>query len=288
MDVGVGLPTTVRGVDGSTVLEWARRADAHGISSLGVLDRLVAGNQEPVVTLAAAAAVTRRIRLATTILIAAYRGGAAVLAKQLATVDDLSGGRLAVGVAAGGRADDFAAAGQPYERRGWRLDALVTEMREIWASAGDGPTGRIGPRPALPGGPPIWVGGHTDAALRRAARLGQGWIAGGSSSVPYPELAARALAVWDAEGRTDRPRMVALAYFSLGTAGADQAVAHMRQYYVHAGPYADRAAAQTVTNASALRRTLKEYESAGCDELIFFPCSGDPDQVDLLVEAART
>ncbi|MGJ6967155.1 LLM class flavin-dependent oxidoreductase [Streptosporangium sp. G11] len=286
MDVGVGLPTTVTGVDGRTVLEWARRAEARGLSSLGVLDRLVAGNQEPVVTLAAAAAVTRRIRLATTILIAAYRGRAAVLAKQLATVDELSGGRLTVGVAAGGRADDFAATGEPYERRGRRLDALVTEMREIWA--GDGPGGDIGPRPVLPGGPPIWVGGHTDAALRRAARLGQGWIAGGSSSVPYADLVARARAAWQAEGRTDRPRMVALAYFSLGTAGAEQAVAHMRRYYAQAGPYADRAAAQTVTTEGALQRTLKEYESAGCDELIFFPCSGDPDQVDLLAEAART
>ncbi|MFG1706572.1 LLM class flavin-dependent oxidoreductase [Nonomuraea sp. M3C6] len=283
MNVGVGLPTTVRGVDGATVLEWARRADACGLSSLGVLDRLVAGNQEPVVTLAAAAAVTRRIRLATTILIAAYRGGAAVLAKQLATVDELSGGRLAVGVAAGGRADDFEAAGQPYRQRGRRLDALVAELREIWA-----PPGRIGPRPAAAGGPPIWVGGHTDAALRRAARLGQGWIAGGSSSVPYAELAARARAAWAAEGRTDRPRMVALAYFSLGTDGAERARTHMRLYYAQAGPYADRAAAQTVTTASELQRTLKEYESAGCDELIFFPCSGDPDQVDLLAEAART
>ncbi|NBE93729.1 LLM class flavin-dependent oxidoreductase [Nonomuraea sp. KC401] len=282
MDVGVGLPTTVRGVDGATLLEWARRADVRGLSSLGVLDRLVAGNHEPVVTLAAAAAVTRRIRLATTILIAAYRGGAAVLAKQLATVDELSGGRLAVGVAAGGRADDFEAAGQPYRRRGRRLDALITELREAWA-----PGSGIGPEPAA-GGPPIWVGGHTDAALRRAARLGQGWIAGGSSSVPYAELAARARAAWSAEGRTDRPRMVALAYFSFGADGAERAVAHMRRYYEQAGPYADRAAAQTVTTESELQRTIKEHESAGCDELVFFPCSGDPDQVDLLARAART
>lgn len=283
MDVGVGLPTTVHGTEGAAVLEWARRADARGFSSLGVLDRLVAGNHEPVVTLAAAAAVTRRIRLATTILIAAYRGGAAVLAKQLATVDELSGGRLAVGVAAGGRADDFEAAGQPYQQRGRRLDTLVTELREIWTAAGS-----IGPRPVAAGGPPIWVGGHTDAALRRAARVGQGWIAGGSSSVPYAELAARARAVWAAEGRTDRPRMVALAYFSLGADGAQRAVTHMRRYYEQAGPYADRAAAQTVTTTDNLRRTLKEYESAGCDELILFPCSGDPDQVDLLAEAALT
>ncbi|TYB60572.1 LLM class flavin-dependent oxidoreductase [Nonomuraea sp. PA05] len=283
MEVGVGLPTTVHGTDGATVLEWARRADAHGFSSLGVLDRLVAGNHEPVVTLAAAAAVTRRIRLATTILIAAYRGGGALLAKQLATVDRLSGGRLAVGVAAGGRADDFEAMGQPYRQRGRRLDALIGELRETWT-----PSSRIGPRPVTAGGPPIWVGGHTDAALRRAARLGQGWIAGGSSSVPYAQLAERARAAWTAEGRTARPRMVALAYFSFGSGAADRARAHMRRYYEQAGPYADRAAAQTMTTEDELRRTLEEYASAGCDELIFFPCSSDPDQVDLLAKAALT
>src|SRR5947207_15109809 len=101
MDVGIGLPATIPGVDGATVLDWARRAEARGFSSLGVIDRIVYPNYEPLIALAAAAAVTERIRLATTILIAPYRVNTALMAKQLASIDRLSNGRLVVGIAIG-------------------------------------------------------------------------------------------------------------------------------------------------------------------------------------------
>src|SRR5947209_5832233 len=100
MEIGIGLPATIPGVEREQLLEWARRADARGFSSLGVIDRLVYGNLESLVTLGAAAAVTERIRLTTAILLLPFRN-AAVVAKQAATVDRISDGRLVLGVAVG-------------------------------------------------------------------------------------------------------------------------------------------------------------------------------------------
>src|SRR5918997_4234009 len=129
MDVGIGLPATIAGVGRDQLLEWALRADARGFSSLGTIDRIVYGNYEPLIALAAAAAVTERIKLATTILIAPNRQDGALLAKQAASVDALSGGRLVLGVAVGGREDDYEASGADFHTRGRVFD----EMLEQWA-----------------------------------------------------------------------------------------------------------------------------------------------------------
>ena len=118
MDVGIGLPSTIRGATREQLLEWARRAEARGFSSLGTIDRIVYGNYEPLVALAAAGAVTERIKLLTSVLLAPTRRSGALLAKQAASVDALSGGRLVLGVAVGGREDDFEVAGAEFGARG--------------------------------------------------------------------------------------------------------------------------------------------------------------------------
>src|ERR687884_906359 len=118
MDVGIGLPNSVRGVDRPGIVEWSRRAEQAGFSTLGTIDRLVYPNYESLVALAAAAAVTERVRLVTDILIAPLRSNTALLAKQAATVDALSGGRLMLGLAPGGRQDDFEVSGVDFRKRG--------------------------------------------------------------------------------------------------------------------------------------------------------------------------
>jgi alkanesulfonate monooxygenase SsuD/methylene tetrahydromethanopterin reductase-like flavin-dependent oxidoreductase (luciferase family) len=135
---------------------WTQGAEEHRFSTLAVLDRLVCDGSEPLVALAAAAAVTDRIRLAIQVLIPGYQGNTALLAKQAATIDQLSEGRLVLGVAAGIRPDDYEVSGADFHRRGRELDRQLEELASIWndsvigsrAGARPGPR-RVGMRSAL-------------------------------------------------------------------------------------------------------------------------------------------
>ncbi|MGH2813942.1 MAG: LLM class flavin-dependent oxidoreductase, partial [Actinomycetota bacterium] len=127
MEVGVGLPTTTPRADGRRVLEWARRAEDGPFASLGVLDRMVYRSVEPFAALSAAAAVTTRARLVTMVVIGPLRN-TALLAKQAAPLDVLSGGRLTLGLAIGARADDYQALGVDQRGRGRRLGEQLAEL----------------------------------------------------------------------------------------------------------------------------------------------------------------
>src|SRR5258707_7623124 len=120
MRISIGLPSTIPGTPGALILDWARKADAGPFSSLSVLDRLVYPNYDPLITLAAAAAVTARVRLLTSVLLAPLHS-AAQLAKQTASLDALSGGRLTLCLRVRVREDDFPAVDHDYHTRGSRL-----------------------------------------------------------------------------------------------------------------------------------------------------------------------
>jgi alkanesulfonate monooxygenase SsuD/methylene tetrahydromethanopterin reductase-like flavin-dependent oxidoreductase (luciferase family) len=279
MESGIGLPSTIEGVGREQLLEWARRADARGFSSLGTIDRIVYGNYEPLIALAAAAGVTERIRLATTILIAPYRANGALLAKQAASLDRLSGGRLTLGVAVGGREDDYEVSGVDFHRRGKILDAMLQEWQRIWS-------GEAGIGPAPPNGRPrLMIGGQADAAYERAARYGDGWIMGGGSPDQFTGGMQKMRAAWADAGREGAPRTMSLAYFALGDRARQAADSYLRHYYAFTGDVADMIASSAATDADTVRQYAQAFESVGCDELIFVPCDPDPGQVDLLADA---
>src|SRR5882724_8771483 len=131
MDVGIGLPNAVPGTEGGILVDWARQADEAGFSTLGTIGRLVYPTYEELIALTAAAAVTSRIRLTTSVLLAPLYTNTALLAKQAASLDRLSGGRLVLGLGLGGRDDDFAASGVPMKNRGHRLEQKLAEMKAI-------------------------------------------------------------------------------------------------------------------------------------------------------------
>lgn len=281
MDVGVGLPSTIPGVTAEQVLDAARRAEAAGFHSVGVLDRIVYHNLEPLVTLAAVAAVTERVRLATAILIVPNRANAALLAKQAATIDVLSGGRLTLGVGLGGREDDYEVSGLSTDGRGARFEEMLDEMQRHWRG------GDLGPHPVQQGGPPLWVGGMVEAAHRRAARFGIGWIMGGGTPDQLAEGAERTRHAFRDAGRAEQPRIGALSYFALGENAEAIAQRDLTHYYAWMGEEtAQMIASSAATDEATVQGYLQAFEAAGCDEVIFFPTSADPGQVDLLARAA--
>jgi alkanesulfonate monooxygenase SsuD/methylene tetrahydromethanopterin reductase-like flavin-dependent oxidoreductase (luciferase family) len=286
MDIGIGLPSTIPGIPGRLILEWARAAEQAGFSSLGTLDRIVYANLETVPALAAAAAVTERIGLTTAILIGPYRGNGALLAKQLATVDAIAGGRLRVGIAVGGRADDYEATGSSFQERGHNFDAQLAELRAVWAQQPRGYAGPIGPAPVQTGGPPLLIGGNAAAAFRRMVEFGAGWIMGGGGVQGFAAGADKARRAWREAGRAAEPRLAAIAYVSLGDDAEAHARHYLSDYYSFTGEFAERIAASALTSPQKVADTVAGFTDAGCDELILFPCNPDTAQVSLTAEAA--
>lgn len=283
MEVGIGLPNAVAGTTGKQLVDFAREAERGGFSSLGTIDRLVYPNYDPFVALAAAAAVTERIRLATTILIVPYRVNAAVVAKQAASLQALSDGRLVLGVSIGAREDDYEAGGVSTEGRGKNLDSMLEEMKRIWDGEERGIAGAIGPVPDDP--PQLIVGGQVEAAFRRAARFGDGWMMGGGSPEQFAEMAGKVREAWSDAGRDGDPRLMGLAYYALGPDAARLADEDLHHYYGWLGEMADQIADSAATDDETVNQYVSAFEQAGCDELVLFPCGSYAEQATMLAEA---
>ncbi|MER7578994.1 LLM class flavin-dependent oxidoreductase [Kitasatospora sp. NPDC097691] len=280
MKIGLGLPVD----DPALLLTWARRADAARFSALGLLDRLVFDNPEPLVTLAALAGATTRIRLQTEVLIAPHHN-TALLAKQTATLDRLSGGRFTLGIGIGGRADDCRAAGIDLRRRGRRLDEQLPVLRRLWAGGRyDDEVGPIGPAPATPGGPEVLFGGFAPAALERVARFGDGFLGAALPPEAMGGLFREVEAAWRRHGRSGRPRLVAQANVALGPGPTiEQARHNIRSYYDFTGRAA-HVADRLLTTEQAVRSAVDGFAGVGADELMLYCWSSDPDQVDRLAD----
>ncbi|MFD4602970.1 LLM class flavin-dependent oxidoreductase [Streptomyces sp. NPDC058464] len=286
MKIALGLPVSRP----ESLLDWARRADAGPFSALGLLDRVVYDNPEPMVTLAAVAAATTRVRVQTEVLLSPLRNPT-LLAKQSATLDRLSNGRFTLGLGIGARMDDFAAVGVDPRDRGRRLDEQMSLMRRIWAgepSAED--AGPVGPAPVRPGGPEVLFGAFQPAGLARVARWGDGFVCAAPAS-GAGDLFRTVERFWNEADREGRPRLVAQVNVALGPESTvDEAREALRAYYAFTGDDALYGADETVrrmlTTTRDLRDTIKAYGDLGADEIMLYCWSSSVDQVDRLAELA--
>ena len=285
MDIGIGLPNTVPDTEGRTLIDWAKHAEEAGFSTLGTIGRLVYPNYEELVALSAAAAVTSQIRLTTGVLLAPLYTNSALFAKQAASLDRLSGGRLVLGLGLGGREDDFAASGVSTQGRGKRLEEQIAMMKRVWSGEEFGYAGAIGPPPARHGGPEIILGGASEATFRRVARLADGWIMGGGTPDMFAQAAAGVDQAWQDAGRPGRPRKLTLAYFGLGPEARSQAEGYLLHYYGWLGEIANMIAGGAAISPEMVKSYVAAFEASGCDEIIFVPTASRLDQISLLADA---
>ena len=285
MEIGIGIPNTVNGATGEQLLTWARRADEAGFSSLATIGAVAHPGHEELTVFAAAAAVTERIRFFSNVLISPARS-TAELAKQAATVDQISDGRLTLGLGVGWREADFQLTGRDFSSRGKVFDQQLRDLR----TAFEGKEIEPGTRPVAPAAVqaplPILIGGTTEATLRRIGEHDvQGWTAGGMPPDAVAEWAGKVRAAWSDAGREGSPRIAALIYFGLGD--DELSKDYLRYYYAFMGAEtAEMIAGSALRTPEAVQAAIEAYAAAGVDELILDPTLSDPDQVKKLAEVA--
>lgn len=276
MKIGIGLPNQVRDMNPAVIPGWAKRAEDAGFSTLGTVGRLAYPGLNDTVALAAAAGATSRIGLFTNVLLAPV-WPPVLLAKEVAGIDAVSGGRLTLGLGIGARPDDFVAEGYPAKGLGKRLDADLEVYHRVWkgepVGGGDNPAVPAGTRPV-----PLIFGGMAPASFARLAKWGQGWVA---PSVPAA-MAAQGFeatrAAWKAAGREGDPRIIAIAYFALGD--PDKGHANVHDYYSVSPQFVDIVTGSISKSAEQLRENVEAFAALGADELILNPTTDDPDEIE--------
>jgi alkanesulfonate monooxygenase SsuD/methylene tetrahydromethanopterin reductase-like flavin-dependent oxidoreductase (luciferase family) len=309
IDFGVLIPISKSqwgaGTDPRVLIDFAIRAERLGFDSLWVNDSLASPRIEALTMLAAAAPVTERVTLGTAALLPVLRRPVQA-AQTLASIDLLSGGRLVVAVGAGfpGRLGQpmYELSGVPWQRRFARLDETVALWRQLWAGATSF-QGEFLQLPDIPpatlpyrdGGPPIWLGGATPAALRRAGRLYDGWLPYPPDPADYEAGLAHIRAAADGAGRDAAAVSPALFISVLIAASADAGRSALADYTLatYGMPLAEVEKIQALATGTALDVTaaLERYIAAGARHIVCRIAAVDlasiGDQLEQLAELAQ-
>lgn len=283
LKVGLGLPNSDKSLgNGRLLVDIARRAEALGFSSLGTIGRMAYPTYEELITLAAAAAVTERIGLMTDILLATTREPV-LLAKQAATLDQISKGRFLLGIGIGGRPDDFIISGFEFKNRGRRMDDALDLMHRAWRGEPiPGTNQPVTPKPLNGHSVPIIFGGYSDAAIARAVKWGIGYTLGGGTPEMLQGMMNRVTAGWTEAGRPGKPEFRALGYYAIGDEVHAEARSNLTEYY---SEYGDRVWQGAVKSAAEAKERIKAFEAAGCDEYLLFMAAPGVAQAERLAEA---
>lgn len=276
VDIGIGLPNQVRNVTASVIPRWAADAERAGFATLATTGRYAYPGVMDTVALAAAAGATTTIKLLTAVLLAPT-WPAAVLAKEIAGIDGVSGGRLTLGVGVGSREEEFVAPGLGLAGRGNRLESDLDTFRESWSAAGPNPVVPVGTRQV-----PVLIGGYSARTMARMVRWGDGYIGGALPVSMTAPAFAEAKRAWREAGRPGKPKLVVLAYFSL--ADTEVGFSNVRHFYQVAP---DHIASSVVvcTSRSTVKELIDQYTQLDVDEVVFIPGTDNLDEISRLADA---
>jgi len=284
MRIGIGIPNTMLEATGDTFPAWAKRAEERGFSTLASIGRIAYPSYEELVTFAACASVTERIGFLTNVLLAPLFP-TAHLAKTTATLDRISEGRLTLGLAVGGRPDDYVLMRQEFETRGRRFDRQLEELHDAWAGKalpeGDRPVGPTTMNERIP----ILFGGSPNVAARRAVRWHGGYTIGGAPPEQATGMVKGFREAYAELGGQGKPQIVALQYFSLGDEHTEGSLRNLRSYYAWLGDWTEGVAQGAARSVGELRARQAAYADMGVDEFIWDPSVASVDQVDRLADA---
>ena len=288
MNVGVCLPYMERELNRDNLLAWMRAIDQGPFSSLSCGERITSYTVEMRTMLGAAAAVTERVRIVPSLYVLPMHN-AVWAAKEIATLDVMSNGRVTVCVGVGGRPMDYEAVDAPFERRHARMDEQIAAMREIWKGVppleGGDP---VGPTPIQVGGPPILAGTMGPKATRRAAEWADGlYMWSGNGQKPeIDHMIKQADAAWEDAGRDSRPRRIAGFWATLADNGAERLPAYVYDYLKVLSPELASAMSKGMNRCTAdtINESLDAMEELDCEETFLVPATCDEADIDRLSE----
>jgi probable F420-dependent oxidoreductase len=275
------------------VVNFAKKCEAMGCQSMWTIDRIAYDNLEPLTVLAAAAGVTQKIRLGTSVLLGNLRHASHV-AKIVSTLDFISNGRVTLGLGFGSRENDYKAVEIPFEHRGSRAVEQVQLMKRLWTEDNVTFKGKfynvenlsVGPKPIQKPHPPIWTGGSAEVALKRAGSWADGFICGSSAIPDFPSTWEKIAGYARAAGRD--PNKISKAGLTFMAIHDDQSKAvravedYVMRYYGRLR--ADVANTSLVGSPAAIAERMGAFLSRGLDTLIIGVADPDPRQLDLFGE----
>lgn len=288
MKFGICLPYMKDNYDREAILAWCRTIDSGPFASLSCGERISGNSYEMRALLAAAAAVTERVRIVPSLYVLPMHN-AVWAAKEIATLDVISNGRVTLTVGVGGREQDYRAVGADFSHRHQRLDEQVAVLRDTWAGkpaiAGQD---SIGPTPVQPGGPPILAGAMGPKAINRAAAWADGlygFALNGEAHI-ISHFFDSADTAWEAAGRKSRPYRMGGFWFSLAENAQQELQEYTYKYLRIAGDQLARDVASTMTRHTpeAVLEAINEIEETGCEELMLVPATADLRELDAICE----